>query len=140
MNSICNYRCIRNTLSEYLSDSDINNICKPMSEVTGIKFYFKILKYENDSEWFVLINSVDNESRLWFTIFQDPYESTNRIVINDLSLKIVNKDKVKKIIDILYDYFYEFGRISVYSNNKIQCLDNINFIPDSNNIYLTYNI
>lgn len=139
MNTFCNFRCITSTLSDLLSDTHITNMRKQFEQITGINYLQHIIKYENDAEWFILLNGSDNSSRIWLTIFQDPYEPVNRIIINDFSLPDNTQNKIieKDIINTLFNCLNEIGPISIYSNNSSPFWLKMGFAPDESGIYLT---
>lgn len=133
-----NLRCITNNISDSLSDTHITKMRKCLEKITGISYLQYIIKYENDAEWFILLNGNDNNSRIWLTILQDPYETVDRIIINNFSLpkNIQTKNIEKDIINTIFNYLSEFGPISVYSNYPSPFWLKMGFVPDESGIYL----
>jgi hypothetical protein len=75
------------------------------------------------------------------TIFEDPYEPVNRIIINDLSVafekEIDKKELEKQIIKTVSELLRDIGVISVYSNNTSLPREEIGFMLEKNKLYFS---
>jgi len=138
MNIFLPFRSIENTLNDYLNKNDLKELKSNIEKILNKKYDFLILKSENDTEWFLLFNSFN--SRFWLTIFQDPYETKNRIIINEFLIAKDDDNQInrEKIIDAFYKSFGHIGPISIYSNNSSIFWLEMGFILEENKIYMTY--
>ncbi|KHO62885.1 hypothetical protein THYS13_09680 [Thermoanaerobacter sp. YS13] len=141
MNDLLSLRCINTTLSEILSDEYLSLMKWEIEKTSGINFIQHILKYEDDTEWFILLNGIEKNSRLWLTIFEDPYEPVNRIIINELSVsfekEIDKKELEKQIIKTVSEFLRDIGVISVYSNNTSLPWEKLGFVLEENKLYFS---
>ncbi|MGI1690987.1 hypothetical protein [Thermoanaerobacter uzonensis] len=141
MNDLLSLRCINTTLSEILSDEYLSLMKWEIEKTSGINFIQHILKYEDDTEWFILLNGIEKNSRLWLTIFEDPYEPVNRIIINELSVsfeeEIYKKELEKQIIKTVSEFLRDIGVISVYSNNTSLPWEKLGFVLEENKLYFS---
>jgi len=141
MNDLLSLRCINTTLSEILSDEYLSLMKWEIEKTSGINFIQHILKYEDDTEWFILLNGIEKNSRLWLTIFEDPYEPVNRIIINELSVsfekEIDKKELEKQIIKTVSEFLRDIGVISVYSNNTSLPWGKLGFVLEENKLYFS---
>jgi hypothetical protein len=112
-----------------------------IEKISGIHFIQHILKYEDDTEWFILLNGIEKNSRLWLTIFEDPYEPVNRIIINELSVSFeeeINKKELgKQITKTVSEFLRDIGVISVYSNNTSLPWEELGFVLEENKLYFS---
>ncbi|HHW56980.1 MAG TPA: hypothetical protein GXX15_04775 [Clostridia bacterium] len=134
MKDLLSLRFINFTLSDILSEEYISLMNLEIEKFLGTNLIQHILKYEGDTEWFVLINDIQKNFRLWLTIFQDPYEPVNRIIINNLSSSVEKKIE-KQIIKIILEFLGKIGIISVYSNDISLDWEKLGFILEENGIY-----
>ncbi|SHE82700.1 hypothetical protein SAMN02745195_01225 [Thermoanaerobacter uzonensis DSM 18761] len=141
MNDLLSLRCINTTLSEILSDEYLSLMKWEIEKTSGIHFIQHILKYEDDTEWFIILNGIEKNSRLWLTIFEDPYEPVNRIIINELSVSFeeeINKKELgKQITKTVSEFLRDIGVISVYSNNTSLPWEELGFVLEENKLYFS---
>ncbi|ADD02794.1 hypothetical protein Thit_1539 [Thermoanaerobacter italicus Ab9] len=75
------------------------------------------------------------------TIFEDPYEPVNRIIINELSVsfekEIDRKELEKQIIKTVSEFIRDIGVISVYSNNTSLPWEELGFMLEENKLYFS---
>ncbi|EIW00467.1 hypothetical protein [Thermoanaerobacter siderophilus] len=141
MNDLLSLRCINITLSEILSDEYLSLMKWEIEKILQINLIKHILKYEDDTEWFILLNGIEKNFRLWLTIFQDSYEPVNRIIINELSVsfekEIDKKELEKQIIKTVSEFLRDIGVISVYSNNTSLPWEELGFMLEENKLYFS---
>ncbi|AEM79074.1 hypothetical protein SAMN04244560_02255 [Thermoanaerobacter thermohydrosulfuricus] len=141
MNDLLSLRCINITLSEILSDEYLSLMKWEIEKILQINLIQHILKYEDDTEWFILLNGIEKNFRLWLTIFQDSYEPVNRIIINELSVsfekEIDKKELEKQIIKTVSEFLRDIGVISVYSNNTSLPWEELGFMLEENKLYFS---
>ena len=141
MNDLLSLRCINITLSEILSDEYLSLMKWEIEKILQINLIQHILKYEDDTEWFILLNGIEKNFRLWLTIFQDSYEPVNRIIINELSVSFEKetdkKELEKQIIKTVSEFLRDIGVISVYSNNTSLPWEELGFMLEENKLYFS---
>ncbi|MBE3592885.1 MAG: hypothetical protein IMW84_08490 [Thermoanaerobacter sp.] len=141
MKDLLSLRCINITLSEILSDEYLSLMRWEIEKILQTNLMQHILKYEDDTEWFILLNGIEKNFRLWLTIFQDSYEPVNRIIINELSVsfekEIDEKELKKQIIKTVSEFLCDIGVISVYSNNTSLPWEELGFMLEENKLYFS---